>query len=334
MSNGRLKENAVVENPQSPVEAFESFVALVRNSPMFFEADPDLLYRHLAPFLANTGRDQPYVREIVEAIVATRSNGVLRATGLGPIMKLVGRLRTIEKAIPHFMRRLEQLEASLKTDLQPGSVSVHVRPAQFIERAKGYGPLSPCRYRIQIQTLVETSDDELQALSVEVGVGTASEQVEIDDLEPKSAFSSVSRKSAATSQTGMKRTESSGQTIGGGLGGPASKLNLSVQSAESFEQSMSFSDTAEQTLSRVEHYLVARKIANRAWWHVLAGIGPIDAAAGEYSIDCLVPEGVQEIDVMIEARVDWLRAGIVPARITQRMALPPPDTHSDPPRPI
>ena len=57
-------------------------------------------------------------------------------------------------------------------------------------------------------------------------------------------------------------------------------------------------------------------------------LGRIESFELAYRMQSEAPEAVNEIDVTVEVRVEWLRAGMVPARISQRLALPAPDKAS------
>ena len=82
------------------------------------------------------------------------------------------------------------------------------------------------------------------------------------------------------------------------------------------------SAASERTAARVEQYLVARKIGQRAIWRAVANVGPIDAAGAEYTADFLVPDGTKEIRLSVDAKIEWLRAGVAPARLEQALVLP------------
>ena len=235
---------------------------------------------------------------------------------------------TMEDISPPFIQRLRALEAALKNELRPGSVTIHIKPTRYIETPSGFGNGHLLRYRIQVQTLVEDSvDDVLEAVSLDIRVAAENAEVQVDDMSPKAAFSTVSRKSAAAVQVGIKQTRADKQVVAGEISGGGAKTSSSLESSTSREESLSLSQGNEQTVARVEQYLVARKVANRALWRVIAGVGPIDAAGEEYSIDVLVPEGVHEIDLHVEARLEWFRAGIVPAEIRRRLKLPTADAN-------
>jgi hypothetical protein len=74
--------------------------------------------------------------------------------------------------------------------------------------------------------------------------------------------------------------------------------------------------------------LIAQRIGNRAMWRALASVGPIDAAGAEYTADVLIPADSQGVDVRVGARVEWLRAGAVPAELRRTVVLPRPAVES------
>ena len=159
--------------PQSPAAAFGRFVELVRSSPLMFDADPDAVLSLLRPFLVNPNRDEPHVRAIAEAYGAAQVTKVL---GNFPIMKQVLQLTkwrtrgsTMEKYLPDLIKRLRALEAALRTELRPGSITLHLKPVRYLDTPPGFGSENFHRYRIQVQTLIEsTPDDALEAVAVQL----------------------------------------------------------------------------------------------------------------------------------------------------------------------
>jgi hypothetical protein len=81
-------------------------------------------------------------------------------------------------------------------------------------------------------------------------------------------------------------------------------------------------------MARAEQYLIARKAENRAFWRALAGIGPLDVGGIEYSADLLIPDGVSELILKLEAKADRRRAGVAPAEMERTLSLPRPPTQT------
>jgi len=146
----------------------------------------------------------------------------------------------------------------------------------------------------------------------------------VDDIAPQAGFSAVGLKRTAGLQVGHQQTSSEKETAGAEISGVGAKLSTGVESVSTEQSSTLVTVGGEKTVARVEQYLIARRIGNRAMWRALAGVGPIDAAGAEYTADVLVPAGSQEIDIRVEARVEWFRAGAVPAELSRTVVLPRP----------
>lgn len=315
------------ETVQSPVAAFEHFVDIVRRSRGLSDVEPDTIRPLLRPFLANPHRDDAPVREIVNAIgAATFSSLIRRLPGFNWIFpRMFG---PMEKWAPQYVARLTELEAILKNHLTPGSVTIHLMPVRFLEMPSGFGRSPQLRYRLQVQTLIDVPEgDHLEAVSLEVRA-LSQEGVVFEELSPSAAFSSVTRKNSIGAQTGLKHTATQRDSASVNIGGAKAGLSSSRDVTHSEEVSVTMSSGAEQTNSTVEQYLVARMAANRAVWRVIAGVGPIDPAGLQYTVDFLAPPQTRELELEIDARIEWRRAGAVPAELRQRLLLPSPDDES------
>ncbi|WP_183252163.1 hypothetical protein [Brevundimonas basaltis] len=312
------------EAVQSPVAAFEQFVDIVRGSRGLSDVDPDAIRPLLRPFLANPHRDDAPVREIVSAIGVTTFSSLIRSfpgfNWLFPRM-----FGPMEKWAPQYVARLTELEAILKNRLIPGSVTIHVMPARFLEKPSGFGQTPQLRYRLQVQTLIDVPEgDHLEAVSLEVRA-LSQEGIVFEEISPTAAFSSVTRKNSTGAQTGLKRTATQKNSTSVNIGGAKGGFSSSREVTGNDEVAISVSSGAEQTSSTVEQYLIARMAANRAVWRVIAGVGPIDPAGLQYTVDLLAPPQTRELALEVDARIEWHRAGAVPAELRQRLLLPSPD---------
>jgi hypothetical protein len=319
--------------PQNPAAAFERFVELVRSSSAVFDADPDAVLSLLRPFLANPNRDEPHVREIAEAYGVARLSMVFRSF---PLMKQAVRLArwgfgTMEQYSPNLIKRLRALEATLRTELRPGSITLHLKPVRHLDTPTGFGAKTFQRYRLQVQTLIEaTPDDALQAVVVELTATARETEPVVDDISPLAGFSAVGLKRTGAVQVGHQHTLSEKETGGAEISGLGGKLSLGAESVSGEQFSTMIAAGGERTVARVEQYLIARKIGNRAIWRAVAGVGPIDAAGAEYTADILLAADSEEIDVRVDARAEWLRAGAVPAELRRTVILPRPVAESRP----
>jgi hypothetical protein len=143
-------------------------------------------------------------------------------------------------------------------------------------------------------------------------------------VAPQSGFSPVGLKATAAMQYGKQQTVTDSAKVTSEISGPGAKVGSELQSTYSLQQSQQTSLSAQQDLARVEQYLTARKVGNRAIWRVLAGVGPIDAGGTEYIADLLIPDHVDEFSVHVEVNVEWARSGIVPASVQEKLSLPRP----------
>jgi hypothetical protein len=317
--------------PQSPAAAFERFIELVRTSPPVFDADPETVLSLIRPFLANPVRDEPHVRQISQAYAAALLGKALNRI---PLMKHFSRLvmwgkPTMEDHSPRFIDRLRALESALLSELRPGSISLNLKPIRYLDSPEGFGAGAFHRYRIQVQTLIEsTADDAMDAVAIELAVGSGADDAIVDDISPQAGFSAVALKQTAGVQLGRKYTSSNEVKAGAEISGPLAKVSTEATSGSVEQASILETAGGESTLARVEQYLIARMIGNRAMWRALAGVGPIDASGASYTADVLVPAKARSLDVRVDARVEWLHAGAVPAELRQTLELPHP-----PPKP-
>lgn len=319
--------------PQSPVAAFERFIEVVRSRSAIFDADPEVLLSLLRPFLANPSRDEPHVRQIAEAYGATQ---MVKAITLIPLMKLVIRLTrwrrpTIGQYSPNLIKRLRALEATLRTEIRPGSIALYLKPIRYLDTPGGLGTESFHRYRFQVQTLIEsTPDDALQAVEVKLTVNAGIAEAVVDDICPQAGFSAVGLKRTDSLEVGQQQMLSDEVTADAEISGTVAKISTGAKSVSKEHSSVLATAGGEKTVARVEQYLIARMIGNRAMWRVIAGLGPIDAAGADYTADVLVPVGAQAVEIRVDARVEWLRSGAVPAELRRTVALPRPAVKSRP----
>jgi hypothetical protein len=303
--------------PQGPLEAFETFVAMVRRSPFMLYAKPEEVIALLRPFLANPDRNEAHVREIVLGYMMSRfmKGNDFVTMPFWEFMSMLMRQRLTKELL-----RMEALEAALRTELKPGSVALHVKPVRYLETPAGFAePLR--RYRIEVQLFIEEPpEDAIESVRVEIRLMSDKGQVNIDDISPKPAFSQVERKEVAGAEIGLKQTISAKVTVGLE---PASGPKFGAEAGGERERSVTINTGVEQGTSRMSQYLYARKLANRALWRVLAGVGAIDVAGEEYSVEFLAPASVGELELQVDANIEWLRAGIVPAELRQPITLPP-----------
>ena len=231
----------------------------------------------------------------------------------------------MEEYAPDFVKRLQSLETALKTELRPGSVSLHVKPIRYIETPSGYGPEQLYKYRFQVQTVVDSSpDDTLEAVSLHLTALANDAEVIIDDITPQPGFSTIGVKSSAGVQLGKKQTISDKEVIKGELASGVGKVSTDLETISTEEHSSLLSIGAERSLARVEQYLIARKVGNRAFWRTLAGVGPVDAGGVEYTVDFLISDKVDLVNLTLEAKVEWLRNGAVTATLQRLLELPRP----------
>ena len=237
----------------------------------------------------------------------------------------------MEQLAPNFIKRLRDLESALITELRPGSISLHLKPVRYLETPAGFGSEGFGRYRFQVQTLIEsTADDSLQAVSVELTVDAGEPGSVIDDISPQAGFSAVGLKRASGVQVSDQYSRTLKENASIEISGVAAKASAGAGAERTEQSSTVFTVGGERTLARVEQYLIARKIGNRAMWRALAGVGPIDAAGTEFTADVLVPADCSQVDVRIVASVEWLRAGPVPAELRRTLVLPRPAVESGP----
>lgn len=333
-SGSRPLSNAAARDAQSPLIAFERFVDLVRNSSPAFDERPETMLALLRPFLANPDRNAAHVQEIAEAYAAAKYLGVLmRIPGMKLALRLTYGRKTMQDFAPKFIERLVSLEAALKDELTPGSVEIHVKSPRYIDTPSGFGTNKRHRYRIQIQTAIQGSDDDiLESVAVKAKVHLKGPPVEIEDIAPKPAFSAITRTHTAGAEVGVKRSVSAKHAFGAEAKLAIGKLSSSAELATSDEESVSLSRGVQETLAGAEQYMVARKFSDQATWRLFAGIGPIDLEGGEYSMDILVPADVRALDLHVNVAVEWYRVGVVPAEIARTLALPAPDAASGAPR--
>ena len=188
------------------------------------------------------------------------------------------------------------------------------------------GPPPLHRYRVIVQTIVEPSDaDSLTSVELEL-TATCSDGTEIvvDAISPQPGFSAIGLKSSKGTQHGTEETAAEKATVGSELSATGAKVSSSIETSRSVKESSLFSIGTERSIAQVEQYLIARKAGNRAMWRALAGVGPIDASGLEYMADLLVPDSVPEMQVSVEAKVDWLYAGTTPAAVQKTFSLPRP----------
>jgi hypothetical protein len=318
-----------VVSPGNPADAFAAFAELIRKShPNLDNVTTDEIFRLLRPFIVNPQRNEAAVREIVRAsavaAMAKQFETALKATRLVPFLgrRLKG---TIEQSNPNFIRRLRDLEAMLKTDLRPGSIKVSLKPIQYLDTPKGFGPTKLNRYRFVVQTIIDpTPDDILDAVSVQFTASALGAELVIDAISPQPGFSAVGLRSSSGAQIGVQESHSEKETIGATISGVGGKLSSGVESERSAQTSESVTVGSERSLARVEQYLMSRKAGNRALWRVVAGIGPVDAAGTEYVSDVLIPDSVRQVSIHVEAKVEWVHCGVVPAEMEQLLTLPSP----------
>jgi hypothetical protein len=316
-------------SPGNPADAFAKFVQLIRKShPNLDDVTADEIFVLLRPFIVNPRRNEAAVREIVQAfaaaVIAKQFEAALKATRLVPFLgrRLKG---TIEEKNPNLVRRLRDLEALLKTDLRPGSITVSLKPIQYLDTPKGFGPTRLNRYRFGIQTIIDpTTDDVLDAVSIQFTASASGAELVIDAISPQPGFSAVGLTSSSGAQIGVQKSHSEKETVGATISGVGGKLSSGVESERSVQTSESITVGSERSLARVEQYLMSRKAGNRALWRVLAGIGPVDAAGTEYVSDVLIPDSVRQVSVHVDAKVEWVHCGVVPAEMEQLLTLPSP----------
>ena len=313
---------------QSPASAFRRFIELVRTSPRIINIDPKILFDTLSPFLANPKRDKPYVHEIIEAYSAARISETFLKYGFFRLMKWFMPKGTIEQFAPEFISRLRKLEERFKTELKPGSIYLNLKPIRYIESPSGYNQVIH-KYQIQIETLVEsTPDDSLHTVTVEVIIKSKSTELSIDNLFPKPGFSTVGIKRTNELQVGQQQTTTEKGTSGAEISGGGAKLSAGIESSSSEQTSASISVGSEKNTARVEQYLISRQFGNRAIWQILSGVGPIDVAGTEYKVEILAPSNCKSLDISVDARVEWLNAGVVPAHLQETLDIPIPSTES------
>ena len=243
-------------SPQSPLEAFQQFAETVRNSPPILEEAPEYFLSLLRPFLANSARNEAHVALIAEAYAAARVTRSL------PFLKLVSRfgLRRMAEQSPRLLQRLRELEDALKTELVPGSVTLHVKPIRYLETPTGFGGTGLRRYRIEIQTLVEESgSDQIEAVAVEIKADvpdavSLADEVVVDRIWPEPAFAALVRKQSSGAQRAQKVTVGSKQSTGGELAGAGQKLSATGEISRSEEESVSTSEGLEETVNGVRQY--------------------------------------------------------------------------------
>lgn len=317
--------------PQSPAVAFERFIELVRNSSAVFDADPDVVLNLLRPFLVNPERDERYVREMAEAYGVAQFTRMLRRIPLMKSAMWMGRkvLGTMEQYLPDFIARLRDLENALRTSLRPGSIALHINPIRYIDTPAGFGRSVFHRYRVEVQTLIEsTPEDALQSIGVDVTATAGTTEVIVDNMTPQAGFSAVGLKQGAGAQFGHQMTTTEKVSSGGEVSAAGAKVVTGVESTFAEQFSATLSSTAETTVGRIEQYLIARRIGNRAIWRAVAGIGPIDVAGTTYAIDVLIPAETNQMDLHVVARVEWFQAGTVPAELRRTLLLPNPSSVS------
>jgi hypothetical protein len=107
----------------------------------------------------------------------------------------------MEQSAPDFINRLRELEATLRTELRPGSITLHLKPMRYLDTPAGFGGQTFHRFRIQVQTLIDsTPDDALQAVAVELTLNDGAADLVIDDISPQAGFSAVGLKETALRQ--------------------------------------------------------------------------------------------------------------------------------------
>ena len=325
----------VVEDSQSsPAIAFEQYVEMFRRSSAVEpNVRPDDILALLRPFIINPGRFEAAVRAIVlgyAGLMAIQTfelslgkwklRKFYRWFLWGPTRRLL--TQTNEQAFPDHMTRLRTLEAMLKTDLRPGSLVLKLKPIQYLDTPAGYSS-KLCRYRLGVQTLVEPAEeDSLNAVSIELTVAADPGEVTIDVISPQPGFSAVGLKASRGFQAGAKETHSTAVGASLEISGAGIKATNKVDASHSQEVSRLYSMGAEQSLARVEQYLISRKAGNRAFWRALAGVGPIDVGGIEYIAELLISRNIREISITVEATVEWARGGAVPTTLRQLLPLP------------
>lgn len=312
--------------PQGPLDAFESFAALIRDSSDPFERDPDVFLAHLRPFLQNPPRTQHHVKEIIDSYsMATLYPLISRFYEKVPFFGQWFLRRLLTPYLEQKRKRITELTDTLREDLQPGAVRIHVKPIRALGVPSGFDQKYRA-YLVQVQILVEdTPDDSIVSVDVGFQLGADGNDISIDVLTPGPAFSEVQRKDVAETQMGLSHNQSMTKSVDGGLSGGIAKLSGGVELAKSTTGSLSVSGGVEQSTSSAEQYLAARMLGPRATWNVLAGIGAIDVAANEYAAQFKAPADVKDIELQVDVTVTWFRLGQIPAAVRDVVVLPEPD---------
>jgi hypothetical protein len=314
--------------PQTPAQAFERYVEIVRKSPDYrINVQPQELMTLILPFLANPQRHGNHVAVLVMSFALALLQVMKSFFGKpGSLFRWV-----MNRFIPRELRwnqyraGLQELERLLFEELKPGSVYLHLKPTRYLETPAGYGERRLHRYRIQTQLAVEpTKEDTLAGVAVELTLEAAGADVTIDAISPQAGFSAVGVRNSAGIQLGEQETVSTKAVLQTELLAVPVKVKSEGEMSRLQQQTKSLSVGAEQTLSRVEQYLMARVAGHRVYWRALAGVGPLDVGGIEYSVDILAPEAITEVAVKIRAGVDWQRAGTIPAELNQSITLPRP----------
>jgi len=206
--------------------------------------------------------------------------------------------------------------------LRPGSVSLVLKPVQYIDTPSGFGDAKHL-YKLQLQLVAELSaDDILEGVDVEMTVKSAKAEITIDEIFPKPGFSVIGVKSTVGLISGNKGINTVGTSVVGEVGGKGAKATGSMGKTHTEEVSRLINVAKEEEKEGVEQYLIARNIGNGAMWRVLAGKGPVDAGGLEYSAHLLVPVDVLELALKAQGRAYWRRGGEVPASLRFPALLP------------
>lgn len=315
---------------QSTAAAFETFIEVLRkSSPTLDDLDPSLLVGLMRPFLVNPTRDAAPFKEVLDAYAAATMARTISKIAVVRLLLRLGkaglRTPTFEALAPDLISRLKHMEAVLRSDIKPGSIALVLKPIRYLDTPAGFGKATLHRYRLQAQTLVEqTADDEMQATSLEISAVGEGADVFVDDMQPSAAFSTVALKRSSGMQLGQQATVNEKAAAGGELSGAVGKVSTALEHVSTEQASASVTFANEMSASRVQQYLVARKLGNRAIWRAVAGVGPIDAAGAEYTADFLVPASIRQLHVRVDAKVEWLRLGVSAAELDVDVSLPEP----------
>ncbi|MCX6212843.1 hypothetical protein [Spirosoma sp.] len=312
--------------PRNSVDAYEQLIEIVKNSKHSM-ASPQTILGLLRPFLINPDRDTEYVSTIVGLFSISVFWEAIRHTPLRrPILWFLSRGKRNESLLEiqgNLLNQLQTLEENLRKRIKPGSIDLHINPVRYLETPVGFGIDGYHKYRLQLQTLVEeTNDDLLQTVSVAIEITTPSAGITIERMVPEAGFSTIGLKKSISSQSSHQKVIGEKRIVSGEMASGIVKGSAINETTYSEQQTQGLVSGNEQSSSQVEQYQFARKFSNKAIWKIIAGVGPTDVGGLEYTIEVLVPISITAISVSIKATIEWQNSGTVGTELTCEIKLP------------